>query len=113
MMNRAENVNNSYFDSSYKHIWRALNPEGLTKAETNFLVAYNDLKPGDRVLDLMCGYGRNAIALARLGVRVVAVDNLGEYIEEIKLTSANEHLAIDAIRADVINFTPPDGFDLA
>ena len=113
MQTRAENVNNSYFDGYYKYIWRAINPEGLTRAEVNFLIAYNHLLPGNKVLDLMCGYGRHALALARTGIEVTAVDNLADYIDEIKEIAAKENLPLTTIQADVISFHPAEQFDLA
>jgi SAM-dependent methyltransferase len=113
MATESTNVNNEYFNGYYKQIWKALTPEGLTKAETNFLVEYNGLKAGDRILDLMCGYGRNTLALARLGMEVTAVDNLAEYIDEIKQSAEKEKLPVTAIQADVIKFTARGSYDLA
>jgi SAM-dependent methyltransferase len=110
---RTENPNNDFFDGYYKEIWRALTPEGLTKAETNFLVEYNGLAAGDKVLDLMCGYGRNAIALARLGIKVTAVDNLKAYIDEIREVVEKEDLPVTVIQADVLELTIVPGYDLA
>ena len=45
-----------------------------TEQEVEFLVRALGLQPGDRVLDVGCGPGRHAHALAARGVRVVGID---------------------------------------
>jgi SAM-dependent methyltransferase len=45
-----------------------------TEQEVGFLVETLGLRPGERVLDLGCGPGRHAHALASLGIDVVGVD---------------------------------------
>ena len=42
------------------------------------------LKPGDKVLDLACGYGRHSIILARKGYCVTGYDLSADYIREAK-----------------------------
>src|SRR5215831_4510064 len=106
------NINDSYFDGHYKDIWRSLIPEGLTKAEVEFLVAESGLKAGNRVLDLMCGYGRHALALARREINVTAVDNLAEYINEIKDIAKDDKLPITAVREAALQFQPREKYDL-
>lgn len=108
-----ENINNSYFDGYYKDIWRNIVPGELTVKETDFMLQYFSLQPGNNVLDLMCGYGRHAIALAKKGIHVTAVDNLDEYIDEINKTVSNDQLLIKAIKADIINYEAEGIFDLA
>lgn len=107
-----ENVNNVYFDGYYKEIWRSLIPSVLTPKEVEFIISYFNLGPGSKVLDLMCGYGRHALALAEKGVQVTAVDNLAEYIEELQQKSAEQQLPVKAIKADVGSFKTADVFDL-
>ena len=107
-----ENINNSFFDGYYKDIWRALIPDALTKAEVDYLVNEAKLRPGSKVLDLMCGYGRHALSLARQGISVTAVDNLADYINEIKQTAEREHLPITAVREDVLQFQSKEEYDL-
>ena len=109
---RTENINDSYFDGYYKDIWRAIIPEALTKAEVDFLVNTAELKTESKVLDLMCGYGRHALSLARSGINVTAVDNLVDYINEIKTISEKENLPIAAFCDDVIQFCSDDKYDL-
>ncbi len=77
------NINDTYFDGYYKDIWRSIIPEELTVKEVDFMQQYFNLDTGSKVLDLMCGYGRHAIALAKKGIPVTAVDILDEYIDEI------------------------------
>jgi SAM-dependent methyltransferase len=108
----SENINNVFFDGYYKEIWRALIPGGLTIAEVDFLIEKADLKPGSRVLDLMCGYGRHTLALARKGMNVTAIDNLREYINEVKEGIQKEKLSANCIHADVIEYEPEGIFDL-
>jgi cyclopropane fatty-acyl-phospholipid synthase-like methyltransferase len=107
-----ENVNNSYFDGYYKDIWKSIIPSELTVKETEFIIEYFKLTPGKKVLDLMCGYGRHAIALANKGIEVTAVDNLPDYINEIKDITAGKQLLINAINSDVMQFTTEETFDL-
>ena len=107
------NINDSYFDGYYKDIWRSTIPAELTVKEIEFILNYFKLQPGSKVLDIMCGYGRHAIGLAKKGVAVTAVDNLDEYIAEIKKTVASDNLPIAAIKSDVIKYKPEEAFDLA
>ena len=76
---KTENINNSYFDGYYKNIWRQIFPEKITQAETDFIIEEGGLQNGSYVLDLMSGYGRLAIELARKDIKVTAVDNLKDY----------------------------------
>ena len=44
---------------------------------------------------------------------VTAVDNLDEYINEIKKTATSENLPVTAIKSDVIKYKADETFDLA
>jgi len=107
------NINDSFFDGQYKDIWKTIIPEQLTEKEVEFMLPYFNLKEGDRILDLMCGYGRHAIALAKKGMKVTAVDNLADYINEVKSVAEKDKLDIKAIRWDVLSFSTDEKFDLA
>jgi SAM-dependent methyltransferase len=107
-----ENINNLFFDGYYKYIWRALIPEGLTTTEVDFLIETANLQPGSRVLDLMCGYGRHTLALARKGVPVTAIDNLTEYVNEVKAAIEKENLPASCTQVDVMEYEPKGIFDL-
>lgn len=107
-----ENVNNSYFDGNYKDIWKAIIPEELTVREIDFVIQYFDLHSGNKVLDLMCGYGRHALALAKKGMAVTAVDNLEAYIGEINTRAKEANLQIQTVQTDVIKYKSDDLFDL-
>ena len=91
-MPSSTNINNRFFEGSYKHVWRAIIPEGLTEAEVDFLIEVAGLKEKARVLDIMCGYGRHAFGLSKKGISVTAVDNLQDYIREIGSRAEEESL---------------------
>lgn len=101
-----ENINNTFFDGYYKEVWKTIIPAELTTREVDFMIAYFDLQAGQHVLDMMCGYGRHAIALARKGIQVTAVDNLGDYIDEIEAVAHEEKLPLQAVQADIAKFNP-------
>ena len=94
------NINDTFFDGHYKEIWRSLIPDELTVKEVDFMLPYFNLQPGSQVLDLMCGYGRHAIALAKKGMNVTAVDNLGDYINEINEVAEKEIRILKLIADD-------------
>lgn len=107
------NINDTYFDGYYKEIWRSIIPEELTVKEVDFMLSYFKLHPGSKVLDLMCGYGRHAIALANKGIPVTAVDILDEYIAEITKTVEKEQLPLKAIKENVLEYKIDEAVDLA
>lgn len=106
------NINDSFFDGYYKEIWKTIIPDELTVKEVDFMIPYFNLKEGSRVLDLMCGYGRHAIALAKKGMAVTAVDNLGDYINEISEVAEKEQLPLKVIQTDVLRYKTSEEFDL-
>lgn len=107
------NVNDTFFDGHYKEIWRSIIPDELTAKEIDFMLPYFNLRPGSEVLDLMCGYGRHALALASKGIQVTAVDNLPHYTAELKTKAAAAHLPVEVITTGVLQFVPAKKYDLA
>lgn len=73
-MPSAEKANRRYFRRAYRtgvHGWAADDPSPHAVA---FLQRLARLLPGASLLDVGCGEGRHAIAAARLGLKVTAVD---------------------------------------
>jgi cyclopropane fatty-acyl-phospholipid synthase-like methyltransferase len=107
------NINDTYFDGHYKQIWKSIIPDELTVKETDFMMQYFKLRPGNRVLDLMCGYGRHSLALAAKGMEVTAVDNLPDYINDVRNNAEAENLNVHPLLNDVMLYKPEGNFDLA
>ena len=112
-MSTASNINDVFFEGSYKNVWKSLIPAGLTEVEADFVMEVANLKKGDSVLDIMCGYGRHALELAKRGIRVTAIDNLHSYIDEIKSKAADQNLPVTAIQQDALHAKLDDIYDAA
>lgn len=63
-----------FFDTAYVAQLREEKSPADTRAEVDFLIRRLRLPRGARILDVPCGYGRHAAALARRGFVVVGVD---------------------------------------
>lgn len=107
------NPNHHYFDGFYQSIWQQIIPEALTEKEIQYLLQFHSLDASTPVLDLMCGYGRHAIALARKGVPVTAVDNQYNYIQQIDALRRSESLPITPVHAHVLDWDPTRGHRLS
>jgi SAM-dependent methyltransferase len=107
----SSNINNTFFEGSYKEVWRKLIPQGLTEAEVDFIQEACGLQPADRVLDIMCGYGRHALELGRRGVQVTAVDNLEAYINEINEQAQQVALPVEGVLSDVVGVALEGTYD--
>lgn len=102
-MSLTANINNDFFKGSYKQVWKKVIPPGLTEVEADFICEIAVLNNESHVLDLMCGYGRHALELTKRGVKVTAIDNLKEYIDEIKLLAEEKNLPVTATQSDIVN----------
>lgn len=109
----ATNINDSFFQGSYKELWKKIIPPGLTEAECDFIEEITGIKPGENVLDIMCGYGRHALQLGRRGYRVFAFDNVPDYVAEINLAAEKEALDVKAIKAGALEVELPETYKAA
>jgi len=100
----------------YKHVWM-LNVKKQpwtenTEHQVDFIMQTLALTGKERILDLACGYGRHAIALARRGFSVTGVDITEAYIEDAKKTSRELSLDTTFIHADIRDVSFQDAFDV-
>jgi SAM-dependent methyltransferase len=77
-------VSDHWFEPVAEHLGSAYLRYSFTKGTTNevdFLVGALGLTPGDRVLDVGCGPGRHALALAAQGIEVLGVDISQRFVD--------------------------------
>jgi len=86
-----------------------------TEQEVGFLVESLGLDEGARVLDVGCGPGRHALALARRGMRVHGIDISTAFIDVANASAQREGLGEAATfeRADARTVNLPPVFDAA
>ena len=82
-----------------------------TEQEVEFLVDALALEAGMRVLDVGCGPGRHALALARRGVDVVGIDHSAEFVRLAREAAAGEGLSAAFEELDVRELHRPGEFD--
>lgn len=68
---------------------------------------------GRAVLDLACGPGRFALALAQAGYAVTAVDRTRYFLNKARMRARQAGLAVEWVQADMRDFVRPSAFDLA
>src|SRR5579883_3492703 len=107
------NWQQQFFRGVALEMWRRattqLNPS-MTIEEVDFLERTLHLQPGADVLDIPCGNGRHAIALARRGYHLTGVDLSEEFIAEAR-ASGVEHARW--VQADMRTLDESEQFDAA
>jgi len=89
--------------------------------ETSFATAISDVtkimaisgRRNGAVLDMACGPGRHAIALAKQGFDVTGVDRTRFLLEKAKQNAEEQHARVTWVLDDMRGFAKPDTFDLA
>jgi SAM-dependent methyltransferase len=84
-----------------------------TEQEVEFLVEALGLEAAQRVLDVGCGPGRHALALARRGMDVVGVDLSPEFVRLAREAAAAEDLPAEFVVRDVRVLAYDGEFDAA
>jgi SAM-dependent methyltransferase len=99
-------------------IWKDLYP--FTFPESAFALAEEQVEKilrltgvgGGKVLDLCCGPGRHAVALAKRGFAVTAVDRTRFLLEHARARAAQANLSVEFVLEDMRRFSRPATFDL-
>jgi SAM-dependent methyltransferase len=101
-------LSNSY-SSQWFDFFQVGIPNGRTDKETEFVSAVAPLPEFRRVLDICCGMGRHARALAARGYAVIGVER-----DAVAIATARRHGgAVEYFQADVRDYRPPtEGCDL-
>ncbi len=82
-----------------------------TAQEVGFLIEELKLPPGARVLDVGCGPGRHAIALAKTGYAVTGVDVSPRFLEVAAAAARRDGVALSLFEVDARQMPFDDEFD--
>lgn len=72
---------------------------------------FSAIKNKGKLLDLGCGQGRNAIALAKLGFEVTGIDYSKVGIKQLNEIAKKENLPLKGIVGDIYDYSNFDEFD--
>ncbi len=72
---------------------------------------YAEIEKKGRLLDLGCGQGRDAIALAKLGFEVTGIDHSKVGIQQLNTISEQGSLPLIGLVEDIYNYQDFDQFD--
>lgn len=116
MTPRSEPPGRDWFNPIARFLGRAYLRNAFTKGtdqEVEFLVDALALEPAQRVLDVGCGPGRHALALARRGMDVVGVDLSPDFVELAREAATAEGLPASFEVLDVRDLAYESEFDAA
>lgn len=95
MGNSIETLDALFRARLYLYFHENMLSEGRTNKECEFILQKLALSSGDNLLDLACGHGRHANALARAGLNVVAWDINQDFVQMGITEAQQQNLAVD------------------
>lgn len=85
-------INREWFDGFFEglivEMWKTATSPEQTRLEADFLERELQLRQGDKVFDVPCGFGRHTLELARRGYQMTGVDLSPSMIREAEEASA-------------------------
>ena len=96
----------TFFHGLPQEAWKTAQTDEQTHLDLELLVETLAFGPGDRVLDVFCGYGRHALPLARMGARLTGVDISEESIMELRAHAGK--MPLTAVQGDFLVLTDTD-----
>ena len=100
-----------FFNEDYPKIYRERLSQDATERETAFAVRALGLRERDRVLDLACGHGRHAVALARRGMVVTGQDLNEDYLRTAQEDAEQAGVEIETVHSDMRSIPFTNEFD--
>lgn len=77
----------------------------MTEQQTSFTA---HLMPGSVVLDLGCGSGRDSLAFAKNGYKVIGVDKSSHLVAHLEEQAAQQQVKLDCFEFDMLNLSQWD-----
>lgn len=102
-----------YFDDVYLRVYEPLLPSELTENEVDAIRELLGDRPGARILDVACGWGRHTIELARCGYDVTGVDLSTFLLGEAGSRASAAGVEARFVRADMLDLPFANEFDAA
>jgi tellurite methyltransferase len=96
--------------SNYNQYYKTVNLFGEPYPE--LIDFFRRYEAKGNVLDIGCGQGRDALALARLGYSVRGIDNSKIGIDQMNAIAKAEHLHVDGILADIYTYDSYEDIDI-
>jgi SAM-dependent methyltransferase len=90
----------TFFGEDYLRIYSFLTPE-RTEREVDGIVRLLDLPPGSAILDLCCGHGRHALALAKQGYRVTGQDLSEVFLQRAQAEAEAQGVQVRWLHSDM------------
>lgn len=100
----------TFFGEDYLRMYDFLTPE-RTEREVEGIVNLLALPPGSTILDLCCGHGRHAIALAKQGYRVTGLDLSEVFLQHARSEAEAQGIQVRWMHGDMRNIPFENEFD--
>ena len=104
---------NDFFSDGSPFLRHPLLTAERTRQEIDFLVDALPLKPGARVLDVGCGFGRHSVELARRRYRVLGIDPAAAMIRAARDNAQEAGVAVDFQQVAAEGYFTAEPFDAA
>jgi cyclopropane fatty-acyl-phospholipid synthase-like methyltransferase len=99
------------FDEDYLYFYEELLTPERTAAEVELVWKLFELEPGLELLDLACGHGRIANALAERGVSVTGLDATPLFLDLARKDAAERGVEVEYVEGDMRSIRWTDRFD--
>jgi Cyclopropane fatty acid synthase and related methyltransferases len=100
--NLSDNWYEDFFQGLNCELWEKAVSVEWTKQEVDFLISELNMKSGQNLLDIPCGFGRHSIELAKRGFYVTGIDISQTFINVLNEKIKSENFNIKAIHADIL-----------
>lgn len=111
MSNSIEALDELFRARLYLYFHEDMLSDKRTQVECDFMCENLGLKNGHSLLDLACGHGRHATALAKREIKVTAWDLNQEFIQLARKASKEQGLEIDYQCRDILTLEYHEEFD--
>ena len=99
------------FDEDYLYFYEELLTPERTAADVELVWRLLELSPGLELLDLACGHGRIANALAERGVRMTGLDATPLFLDLARADAGERGVDVDYVEGDMRAIPWSDRFD--